>query len=108
MVHKHGISRVYQYSTFVVDNEHANQGSQCSFVPTYTMVAQSIALYRLGGAREHVLYQFFFDSVECSVVILIACLSVSTLKTEPFDVQVGQFAYRSIRTISRSSLMVKV
>ncbi len=34
------------------DNEHANQGSQCSSIQTYTLVVYNIALHRLGGAQE--------------------------------------------------------
>ena len=64
------------------DNEHAIQGSQCSSVPTYTLVVHNAALYRFGGARNnflHVYYQFFYG-VQCSVVSLSVCprsLSVS-------------------------------
>ena len=41
-----------QYSIFVVDNEHANQGSQCSSVPTHTLVVHNVALSGLGGAQN--------------------------------------------------------
>ncbi len=47
-----GSTYVYLYSIFVVDNEHAYQGSQCSSVPTYTLVVHNVALYRLGGAQD--------------------------------------------------------
>ena len=40
-----------KYSIFVVDNEHANQGSQCSFVPAYTLAVHNVTLYLLGGAQ---------------------------------------------------------
>ena len=41
-----------RWCIFVVDNEHANQGSQCSSAHTYTLVVHNIALYRLGGAQD--------------------------------------------------------
>ena len=34
------------YSIFVVNNEHANQGSLCSSVPTNTFVVHNVALYQ--------------------------------------------------------------
>ena len=34
------------------DKEHANQGSQCSSVLTYTLVVHKVALYQLGGAQD--------------------------------------------------------
>ncbi len=43
---------VYKYITFVVDNEPANQDSQCSSVPTYNLVVHNVGLYRLGGAKD--------------------------------------------------------
>ena len=54
MVHKHA-------HIFMVDNEHGNEGLQCSSVPMYTLVVHKVALYRLGGAQTilHVCYQFF-------------------------------------------------
>ena len=39
-------------SIFVVDNELANQGSQCSSVPMYTLVVHNVALCWLGGAQD--------------------------------------------------------
>ena len=55
------------------DNEHANQGSQCSSVPTYTLVVHNVDLYQLGGAQ---------DDFACSLSIFFlleynAALSVS-------------------------------
>ena len=38
---------------FVVDNEHANQGSQCSSLPTYILVVHNVALYGLAGAQDY-------------------------------------------------------
>ncbi len=32
-------------SVLVFDNKHANHGSQCRSVPTYTLVVHNIALY---------------------------------------------------------------
>ena len=61
------------YSIFVVDNKHANQGSQCSSVPTYmfTLVVHNIAcllvlvaLCQLGGAQ---------DDFACSLSIFLRC-----------------------------------
>ena len=48
MVHKENLIHI-----FVVDSEHANQGSQCSSVPTYTLVVHNVALYGLGGAQDY-------------------------------------------------------
>ena len=42
-----------QYSVFVVDHKHTNQGSQCSYVATYTLVVHNVALYCLGGAHDN-------------------------------------------------------
>ena len=39
-------------SIFMIDNEHANQGSQCSSLPMYTLVVQNVALSQLGGAQD--------------------------------------------------------
>ncbi len=36
---------VQDYSIFVVDNEHANQGLQSRSVPRYTLLVHNIALY---------------------------------------------------------------
>ena len=41
------------YNIFMFDNKHANQGSQCSSVLTYTLVVHNTALYRLGGAQDN-------------------------------------------------------
>ena len=60
-------------SICVFDNQHAIQGSQCSSVPTYTLVVHNVALYRLGGAQDCFscsLATFFFDGVQCSAVSL--------------------------------------
>ncbi len=38
-------NNAYTCSIFVVDNEHANHGSQCSSVPTYALVVHNVALY---------------------------------------------------------------
>ncbi len=35
-----------------VHDVHTNQGSQCSSVPTYTLVVHNVALYWLGGAHD--------------------------------------------------------
>ena len=56
----------YKYSIFVVDNEHANQVSQCSSVPMYTLAAYNVDLYRLGGAQDDFvcsLSNFFLSGV---------------------------------------------
>ena len=60
----------------MVHNEHANQGSQYSSVPTYTLVLHNVALYRLSGAQENFACSLlnFFDGVQCSVVSLSVCL----------------------------------
>ncbi len=42
VVHK-GMDTEYSHS--VVYNIHTNQGSQCSSVPTYTLVVHNVALY---------------------------------------------------------------
>ena len=50
-------------SIFVVENKHANQGSQCSSVPTYNLVVHNVALYQSGGAQDDfacLLSVFFF------------------------------------------------
>ncbi len=59
------------------DNEHANQGTQCSSVQTYTLVVHNIALYRLGGAQDDFacLLSIFFYAVQCSVVSLCVCVT---------------------------------
>ena len=57
---------------FVVDNEHANQDSQCSSAPTYTLVVHSIALYQLGGAQDDFAY-----SLSNFLMVYHAVLSVS-------------------------------
>ncbi len=36
----------------MVDNKHANHGSQCSSVLTYTLVWHNVALYWVGGAQD--------------------------------------------------------
>ena len=66
LVHKHG--RIF-------DNRHANQGSQCSSVPTYTLAVHNVALYRLYGAQDDFAcsLSIFFDGVQCSVVSLGVC-----------------------------------
>ena len=46
------------------DNEHANQGLQCSSVPMCTLVVQNVALYQLGGAQ---------DDFACSLSIFSWC-----------------------------------
>ena len=56
-------------SIFVVNNEHANQGSQCSSVPMYTLVVRKVPFYRLGGAQDDFACSFFYG-VQCSVVSL--------------------------------------
>ena len=59
------------YSIFEVDNEHANQGSQCSFVPTYTLVVHNTALYQLGGAQYNVVnlsVHLFFNTLKPKIV----------------------------------------
>ena len=61
-----------RHSIFVVDNEHANQRSHCSFVPTYTLVVHNVALYRLGGAQDDFAYSFNFF-----LMVYNAVLSVS-------------------------------
>ena len=61
---------IHNYNIFVIDNKHANQGSQCSSVPTYTLVVQNIALYRLQD-NFACLISTFFCGVQCSVVSLI-------------------------------------
>ncbi len=50
----------------MVDNEHANQGSQCS----------SVLTYRLGGAQDNFACSLsnFFDGVRGSVVSLSGLL----------------------------------
>ena len=60
----------------MVDNEHANQGSQCSSVLTYTLVVHNVALSRLGGAQDDFacLLSFFYG-VQCSVVSLSGYLA---------------------------------
>ncbi len=57
------------------DSEHANQGSQCSSVPMYTLVVHNVAL---GGAQDDFAHSLsiFFDGVQCSVVSLSVCMSV--------------------------------
>ena len=70
---KNGHFLSYFYAIFVVDNEHANQGSQCSSVPTYTLVVHNVALYRLGGGQDDFcmfvikFFNFFVLSVSVSV-----------------------------------------
>ncbi len=71
------------------DDEHANQGAQCSSVPTYTLVVHNVALNQLGGAQDNFAcsLSFFFHGVQCNVVSLSVCLSVSTLTIELFDIR---------------------
>ena len=54
------------------DNEHANQGSQCSSVPTYTLLVHNVALYQLGGVQDNFACSLsnFFYGVQCGVVSL--------------------------------------
>ncbi len=54
------------------DNEHANQGSQCSSVPTYTFVVHNAALYGLSGAQDD-----FACSLSIFIMVYNAVLSVS-------------------------------
>ncbi len=54
------------------DNEHANQGSQCSSVQTYTLVVHKVALYQLGGAQND-----FACSLSTFFMVYNAVLSVS-------------------------------
>ncbi len=61
------------YSISVVRNLHTNQGSQCSSVPTYTLVVHSVALYRLGGAQNDFAYYQIF------LIVYNAVLSVSVV-----------------------------
>ncbi len=51
-IHMHVMHKGIVYSIFTFVNEHANQDSQCSSVPTYTLVVHNVALYRLGGAQD--------------------------------------------------------
>ena len=44
-------ARTYNMIFFVVDNEHVNQGSQCSNVPMYTLLVHNVAFCWLGGAQ---------------------------------------------------------
>ena len=52
----------------MVDNEHANQGSQC------TLVVHNVALYGIGSAQDDFAcsLSIIFDGVQCSVVSLSA------------------------------------
>ncbi len=63
-------SLVQDRSIFMFDNEHSNQSSHCSSVPTYILVAHNIALYWLSGAQDKFACSLstFFDGVQCSVV----------------------------------------
>ena len=64
----------------MVDNEHANQGSQCSSVPTYTLVVHNVALYQLDGAQDDFacsLSTFFM------VYNAVSSVSVSVCETGP-------------------------
>ncbi len=54
------------------DNEHANQGSQCSVVPTYTFVVDNIALYQLVDTQDN-----FACSLSKFLIVYNAVLSVS-------------------------------
>ena len=56
-----------EYSIFVVYNEHANQGSQCSSLPTCNMVEHIVTLYSLDIALDNFAY---------SLSILYVCLFV--------------------------------
>ena len=56
----------------MVDNEHTNQGSQCSSVSTYTLVVHKVALYQLGGAQDD-----FACSLSIFLMVYNAVLSVS-------------------------------
>ncbi len=38
--------------SIMIDNVHANQGSRCNSVLTYTLVVHNVALCRLGGAHN--------------------------------------------------------
>ncbi len=52
------------YNIFMFDNEHENQSSQCSSVPTYTLVVHNIALYRLGGAQDYFACLFISNNTD--------------------------------------------
>ena len=63
------------------DNEHANQGSQCSSVRTYTLVLHNVALYQLGGAQDDFacsLSNFFLMVYNAVLSVSVSiCLSIS-------------------------------
>ena len=49
------VTKAWTYNTsniLMFDNEHANQGSQCSSVQTYSLVVHNVALYQLGGGQD--------------------------------------------------------
>ncbi len=80
-----GSPLTYKYSTFVFDNENANQGSQCSSVPTYTMVVHNVALHRLGGAQDDFACLFF---MVYNAVLSVLVLSVCALLLAPLPIDV--------------------
>ena len=65
-----GLHCAPKYSISMFDNEHANQGLQCSSVLIYTLVVHNIALYRLRGAQDD-----FACSLSTSLFIIYSCLS---------------------------------
>ena len=64
----------------MVDNEHANQGSQYSSVAMYTLVVHNVAFYQLGAADDFacLLSTFFivYNAVLSVYVSLCVCVCV--------------------------------
>ncbi len=66
-------------------DEHANQGSQCSSVLTYTLVVHNAALYRLHGAQDNFACSLSFFMVYNAV--LSVSVFVRAIIAKKFDLQ---------------------
>ncbi len=82
------------------DNKHANQGSRCSSVPTYTLVMHNIALYHLGGAQDNfacMLSTFFMVYISVlSVSLCVLTIDLLAFQVEQFTIDIMSGMHRCL------------
>ena len=76
-----------QHSIFVVDNKHANQGSQSSSVLTYTLVVHNVVLSQLGGAQGN------FCCIFCCIFYAVFVPYSCSLLLRPLDLETSLYRF---------------